>query len=513
MASIIANNIIDSSSEIAYNYNETEEVFGYEITSTYSLNIADIAFENGDGFLIAGEAAVKEAYNKPNIVARIGGDQFLNGRITSANFESSPLVGSQNVTISIVESRRLDDYSSTNFCKYIPNPHLVESFTENYDFNRSDDSYSYNRDISLKYKQDAGDRFLKDAKVFLTQYYFANRPNFGIQSDGISEDGRFDKNYRGLLSENYDLIGLSVSLKESFNSSFIDAANKISRKETQNSSVDEKGFLKKTFSFELSSLRMDSENILQAALKTVIAEVVAANSSQFGDPSSIEKGIKRDGNSASLTIRFSTNPKDRQGDSVTYSANKQKAEKFTEYQLSAEYKGEGKTDRLKFKAAKDLWISHKGANITKIESLFSDTGALYEKSRNSNFNKTEGNIDESITFTTDPSYAYQDDGLLKFQVTTNKNKKIKRHQVVFDLADKKDKLVVSDLDSVGSATVTASTTIDPNRDLYGGKDRLIDRTDELQAYVTGSKVFMTSDSISLNLAQGSCSRTINYLYI
>ena len=86
MASIIANNIINSSSEISYNYNETEEIFGYNITANYTLNVADVAFENGDGFLIAGRNAVTQAYAKPEIVARIGGDEFLKARIESISF-------------------------------------------------------------------------------------------------------------------------------------------------------------------------------------------------------------------------------------------------------------------------------------------------------------------------------------------------------------------------------------------------------------------------------------------
>ena len=137
MASIIANNILNSSSEISYNYNETEEIFGYTISANYNLNVADIAFENGDGFLIAGRNAVKQAYAKPEIVARIGGDEFLKGKIQNISFSEGSLVGQETVNIVIEETRRLDSYSSTNFCKYIPNPHLVSSFSESYDFSRS----------------------------------------------------------------------------------------------------------------------------------------------------------------------------------------------------------------------------------------------------------------------------------------------------------------------------------------------------------------------------------------
>ena len=512
MASIIANNIINSSSEISYNYNETEEIFGYNITANYTLNVADVAFENGDGFLIAGRNAVTQAYAKPEIVARIGGDEFLKARIESISFSQGSLVGSENVSITIVESTRLDDYSSTNFEKYIPSPHLINSFAETYDFSRSEDSYSYSRDISLTYSQGAGDTFLSDAKVFLTQYYFANRPSFGFQQDGISENATFDKDYRGLLTESYDLVNLSVSLNESFNSSFIDNVKHISRKETQSSSVDQKGYLSKTFSFELTSLRFDSQNILESAIKSLVDEVIADNT-DFGDPVSIEKGIKRDGNSASLTISFSTDPNQRQGDLVTYSVQESKVGQFREYSLSANYKAKGKTDREKFNNAKELWISKKGDNITKVQSVFAGLPTIYEKNRNANFQKTEGIITENIVFTTDPAYDYQEDGLLKFKVTVSNTKKVKRNEVVFDLADLNDKLVINDLQSVGSAKVTANATIDPKRDLYGGKEALLARTSDIEAFVTGSKIFTTSDVVNLDLAQGTSSRTISYLYI
>ena len=70
------------------------------------------------------------------------------------------------------------------FVNIYPNPHLVSSFSETYDFSRSEDNYSYSRNINLTYNQGAGDRFLNDAKVFLTQYYFANRPSFGFSKMG-----------------------------------------------------------------------------------------------------------------------------------------------------------------------------------------------------------------------------------------------------------------------------------------------------------------------------------------
>ena len=248
-------------------------------------------------------------------------------------------------------------------------------------------------------------------------------------------------------------------------------------------------------------------------MKTIIAEVMTAQGSTLGDPSSISKGIKKDGNSASLSISFSTNPTERQGDLVTYSVEERKNQKFKDYILSATYKAKGKTDREKFNKAKTLWISDKDNNITKVQSVFAGLPTIFEKDRNCNFQKTEGTITETITFTDDPAYKNQSDGLLKLKITSSNTKKIRRNQLVYDLGDLKEKLVVSDLESVGQASVTATATIDPNRDLFGGKDKLLNKTSDMQEFVTGSKVFTTSDVVNVNLGEGTSTRTINYLYI
>ena len=153
MAALIVNNVLSSSLEVNYSYLETEEIFGYEVVGTYEIDLSDINFEQNDTVLIQGRDAIIAAYEKPNIVARIGADDYLKGRIQSFNFSAGTLVGSETVSIVIQESRRLDDYSSKTFSKLIPNPHLVEDFSETYDFNRSGADYSSTRNISLKYKE------------------------------------------------------------------------------------------------------------------------------------------------------------------------------------------------------------------------------------------------------------------------------------------------------------------------------------------------------------------------
>jgi hypothetical protein len=512
MAALIINNVIDSSSQIKYNYLGTEEIFGYDITANYTIDISDTAFEIGDTVLIQGREAIEEAYRRQNVVARIGGDEFLNGKITNVSFGEGTLVGSETASITIEESRRLDSYVSSTFTKYIPNPHLLENFGENYIFGRNGNRYNYTRTINLKYKQSAGDTYLQDAKLFLTNYYFANRPSYGYQQDGISENAKVDKNYRGLLNETYDLLGLSVSLSEVFDSSFIDDSNKVSRDENQQTSIDEQGYLTKTFSFNLTSLRLDSQNVLSEAIKDIVDEVETANKSTLGTPFSIEKGITKDGNNASLTIKFSTNPKKSHDESTFYTVASAKVVKFTEFTLNIEYRSTGKNNQDRFKKAKAVWLSEQQTNLSRVVNLFHPSD-LFEKNRTTNFMQSDGKITEVVVFTDDPSYKPTDDGILKFKIQRSKTHQIKRVTPLLDLKDKKGKVAVNDLLTVGKATISAQATASSTLGLFKAKDFLEGKTSQLNMEVDEDIIHITSDVYNLNLGDGVASRVINYIFI
>ena len=319
MESLIVYNVLSASTQITYNYVETDELFGYTLVGDYEIDVSDIKLKQGDTVLFEGRDAIKSAYGRPNIVARIGADDYLNGQITSYNFDGGTLVGSETVTITIEENRRLDDYAASEFAKYIPNPHDVESFEEKYSFSREGGDYQSRRDISLSYNKKAGNQFLNDAKTFLTNYYFANRPSLGYQEDGISEDARINKNFRGLISESYDLLNLSVNLSETVTSSFVDEKLGVGRQQTQSITINKQGHREKTHNITLTSLRYDSENTLLKAISEIIEDTINLEKNEFGNPFKISKGIKRDGNQANITISFTTDPRKNQDNVESYS--------------------------------------------------------------------------------------------------------------------------------------------------------------------------------------------------
>tara|TARA_R110002153_G_scaffold43986_4_gene124157 strand:+ start:19391 stop:20938 length:1548 start_codon:yes stop_codon:yes gene_type:complete len=512
MAALIVNNVLSSSVNVTYSYVTKEELFGYEVVGTYEIDISDINIEDHDTVLIKGRDAIVHAYGRENIVARIGADDYINGRIQSFDFEAGALVGSEVVTITIQESRRLDDYSNTSFTRYIPNPQLVEDFTESYEFSRSGGDYNSKRKISLKYKQEAGDQFLNDAKVFLTNYYFVNRPDLGYQEDGISENARLDDKFRGLISESYDLIGLSVDLTEDVSTSFVDSAKNVGRKETQSINITKQGFIEKTFNIELSALRQDSENVLNKAIGEIIDELKVSEASEFGSPSSISKGISKDGYTATLNVKFTTDSSS-QDEVISYNGAESKAGKFKEYNLSIQYNSLGKNNKEKFINSKAVWVREQPFQETRIARLFHPTVPIYEKARNTSFVKSEGVISENIIFTTDDSYKNNDDGVLKLKKTLNKTHQINRIEKFLDLQNLKEQVVTNNLKTVGNASVSAQAVVSQSAGIYKAKTTLEEKTEELTELVNEDITHITSDSITLNLGEGEATRTINYIFI
>ena len=513
MAALIVNNVLSSAVRIQYKYLDTTELFGYSVEGTYEIDISDVNIQQGDTVLLNGRDAIKDAYGRPNITARIGADDYINGKVSSFSFEEGSLVGSETVNITISESRRLDDYAASKFAKYIPNPHSISSFSEDYNFSRSGPTYSSNRKISLTYEQMAGEQFLNDAKTFLTNYYFGNRPSFGYQEDGISENAKIDKGFKGLISETYDLIGLSVSLDEKIDSSFIDDTKKVSKEETQELKIDQQGFLTKTININLKSLRDDSENILTSAIAEIIDEKKSQEEAQFGTPFSISKAITKDGDTATLTISFSTDPKKSQDNLISYSGQQSKEGKFINFAISIQFSSKGKNKKEKFAHSKAAWIAEQTAYPVKIQRLFHPVVDIFEKSRTTNFGKSKGEISENVVFTTDPAYTPSEDGLLKLKKTLSKTHQINRIEKFLGIAENEDMVVTNNLKTVGGASVSAEATVSQSMGIYKAQEILESKTAELNDLVDEDVICITSDTVSLNLGGGTASRKIQYLFL
>lgn len=498
--SLIINKVSSSSLQVNYSYLESDLLFGYEVAATYKVDFADITYTNEANVLYEGIEALRQAYQRKNLVARIGGDEFINGRLTSQSFEESALVGNASCSITIEESKRLDDYSSHEFAQHIPSPQWIESFSESFSFSRSGDTYSSTRDVTLKYKQDAGSQFLNNAKLFLRNIYFDARPNFGYHTDGISENGRFDGGFRPLLSETIDLLGLSVSLQENLETSFIDGDH--SKRQTYSLDVDQGGYLIKKYTVEIKAIKEPLEIVANNACQAILDALITANSVDFGTPTEIGKGIDKDGGTINLTVSFTNNPASNSANLFTYSVTKARKMEFYEYTINAEYSSEGNSKTVKWQNTKNFWASTQSSYESKISSLFPEGTNLYEFSRSTTFQQKAIKITDAATYTNDPAYNSSSlpDGVLKQKVENSIGKQVPRVRPFVSVSNV-EMLETSGLQTAGNGSITTTITTCQSKGIKFALSYL--------KSLGTPEVSITSDSITLN-SDGSASRVINY---
>jgi|14BtaG_2_1085337.scaffolds.fasta_scaffold01639_4 hypothetical protein len=512
--SLITTTVTNGSLNINFDYLDGDEIFGYTVVGNYTIDISDISFTDQQGVLFEGRDAISSAYKQKNITARIGGDEYVNGRIKSLSFDESALVGSQTANVEIEESKRLDDYSNHTFAKYIPNPHLLESFEESFDFSCNGSEYSYNRNISIKYKQstESSDEFLHNLKVFVSNYYHTVRPNYGLQQDGISENATIDKGFNGIISETIDVIGLSYSIQENFASSRIHENENVSKKFTQVEKLDESGYLGKTVTVDITSLRRDNQNVLRSAVTSTIDSILSEEQSVYGSPVSIERGFNRNSKTANLVINFSTAPKYYRDASVTYNCQKRKEGSFNSFSMTVDYCAVGVNNRDRLNACKNFWSSDSANAVVRASALFPESGTLYEKSRSTSFDYGAGKISETITLTDDDSYKSDlPDGILKYKTTINRQDGVKRFTRVNDIESLKEKLTISDNKTLTNASITAEAVSLPQYGLFHGKNFLNSKTSELNSLLQASEFYIVSDQTSIDLANGTANRVISYV--
>lgn len=495
--------ITNASTQVTYNNFGSVENFNFDIEATYTFDLYDVTLQDGD-VLLDGVQALKQAYLRRDLVARIGTDLFENGKVTSIDIPQNHATGNVECSLTIKQAKVVLAPNET-FSDNLPLSRDIESFSENFNFTRSADNYSYTRTVSLKYKSDDASNFLRNANIFVKKQFLNVRPSFGYQVDGISEVGRFDNQFKPLVSEQYDLVNNSVTFTERFSSGLI--KDTYSEQKSYSLSAGEDGFQKKNYSITIRGLKEPLEINIHNAVKTVIAEVISANTS-FGNPISIEKNVSKDSNNATLSINFDSNPAKNRTDSLTYSVSRDKRENYYDYAAKMEFNSDGASEDEKFTNTKTFWIANKNIGITKVGKLFPSAGALYEKSRSTSFDKFEGKITETVTYTDDPAYGTFEDGVLKSFIDLNINGKVDRIHRFLHLDNKIELYSQNDLRTIAKATIKSTVVCRKSKGLTYGLTTLNSRNLGLPE----SDVGIESDTATIDINNGITTRTVNYSF-
>jgi hypothetical protein len=437
---IFITKINSASTNVSFNYLDSEAVWGRTLSCSYDFDISDVSYTDQDDVLYEGIDALNRVYLQKNIVGKIGSDEIRNGLVTSISYPESLSVGKTTASISIEERQRVDSYGSlSNVINNIPSPQDVESFSESFSFERGQNYYSSSRDVSLKYKQDAGNFFLDKAKIFVQSIFIDSRPSFGYQQDGISEKARFNTYIKPIITEKIDLLNKSVSFSENININRLNdsVAENSSEEITIDISIDNNGYTNKNYNANLIALKEPLELNILNTVSAFLDKTYQENFQEFKYPISISRSINSDGGRASVSISFSNNPSLNSIINANYSVSKTKAESYDEYTFQNSISSRGPNKNASFLNSKNYWINNFNIGLQKIPLLFTEVNSnnLYEKSRSVSFEKFNRIINETVVYSTDPQYQINGD-ILNKNVEISDNLGVTRHTLTPILAER-----------------------------------------------------------------------------
>ena len=459
--------IDNANTTVSFQYFGSEHMWGLLVSATYSFHINDVTGIDQDDTLQVGMQAIEDAYARPNIAAKIGADEYRNGNVTEIGFDESRGVDKTTGSITIEERIRIEeDGVLSDITDLIPSPQDVEEFSESFNFTRGEDSYSYNRGIELKYKQDAGDEFLNKAYLFLKNVYLNNRPSYGFQEDGISEWGRLDDGLKPTVTESIDIINKRVSFSETLETSRIitTAGLPFSKSESETTVLQPDGYQTKSFSFEIRALSEPYESNIMHGITGTLDSVIQNNSGDFSLPIVIQKGVTDQGNIATLDVEFTNDPRKNNNTNIDYSASKTESpEGFSNFTFNLTVSSRGKNDVTKFLRNKDYWKTNTNLPFTKIPVLFPEitSSELFEVGRNVSFKPFDNAVTDTSRFSTDPQFSGLADGTLLRTVEVSDRKPVSRDTVIPIYGDE-EIIIYGEGTTLGERSVNVTLTAKSN---------------------------------------------------
>ena len=493
---------------VNYSYFSSEHTWGFVVSATYSFHINDVTGIDNDDTMQVGMEALEAAYAQPYIAAKIGTDEYKNGDLTNISFNENTGVDKLKGSVSIEERVRVeDDTVLSDITDLIPSPHDVSDFSETFSFSRSDNSYSYNREVSLSYKQDSGGDFLNKAYLFLKNIYLNNRPSFGYQEDGISEWGRVDSGFKPTIVETLDILEKKVSFTESLQTDRIETIGGLpfSKGETKTISLNQEGYTETAYSVSIKALSEPLESNITSGVSTTLQELITQN----GEPISIEKGVAAQGGAATLSVSFTNDPRHSGTTNIDYSSSKtEDNEGFSRYTFDLTISSKGLNDATKFTRNKDYWKNNISLPYQKIPTLFPEitSGDLNEVSRNVSFRPFGNSITDNINFSNNPNYVDSGDGILKRSVVISDRKQVQR-DVILPIYGDEEIIIPNEGKTLGSYSIKVGmVAIDSSTLVH-------DSLSYASGYApVASDVYLLSQSTNLDPLKNSVSTNLTYNY-
>ena len=365
----------------------------------------------------------------------INGENFGKGRVTDFNVNESNFVKYTTYSLSIAgfESGNLHNlegeyYDGLNtLTGFIQASHLLEDFSENFSFDRSDDSYSYSHDISIKYA--SGDNIkispIDRAKLLATYVLTGSNPSFGFIDSQVS--GLYTGNYKEYFDESYDAINNTVNISKKFNSLNMSGDYSISLKHIFDRQDD--GISNVTENAELKTHQIPKKTALNTSFDTEIAKSFDRCSEVYGfylgdgnlisQPVSLSQSRNNFEGVGDYSVVYTNDPAFNDSYTWSYTHQIDKNGTFFTVTEAGDIQGLGSKSQVKYTNALSAYATIKPNIRSRIDTFYQeslgkspDLNLILQSENKNQFN---GQVNYSSEYSDEPSRGV--DGLRKLEIS------------------------------------------------------------------------------------------------
>lgn len=362
----------------------------------------------------------------------INGENFGKGRVSNFSVNESDWVKytTYNLSIEGFESGNLSNFTGSYYSGVsqisgqLAASYLLEEFSEDFNFDRSDDTYSYSHSINVKYG--SGDNILIspiDRAKALATYIMTSAPKFGLIDSEVS--GMYDNNYKEYFSENIDQINNTYSVSKTFNS--LNPSGDYSLTLSHSFDLNEQGITNVSEDCNIKVHTTPKKTALVSAIATEIAksynrclDVFNAYSSSTAIKStalSTNKSINNFNGEGGYNVVYTNDPAFNNIYTWIYTHQIDKNGSFYTVSEEGDIQGLGKDSSTKFSNAESIYPTIKAGIAARLNSYYSDfgNGTLYLSTKSENKNQFNGNIGYNHEYTDEPSHS--ENGLRKLEIS------------------------------------------------------------------------------------------------
>ena len=457
----------------------------------------------------------------------INGDNFGKGRVTNFNVNESNFVKSTTYTVDIegFESGNLHNLSGEYYdglntlTGFIQASHLLEDFSENFDFNRTDDSYSYNHNVSIKYA--SGDNIIISpidrAKLLATYILTGSNPSFGFIDSQTS--GLYTGNYKEYFNESYDAINNTVNISKSFNSLNPSGDYSISLKHSFDR--DDNGISNVTENASLKAHEAPKKTALNTAFTTELGKAFSRCSAiydfyqndAFLNSSPLILGQNRNNfeGIGDYTVTYTNDPAFNNNYTWRYTHQIDKNGTFYTVSEDGDIVGLGGKRDVKYTNAKNAYSTIKGGIAGRVDTFYNSSvdspSTLNLITKTENKNQFNGSISYSQEYSDEPSLAV--DGLKRLEVSIEDSEPIDFYNT-FEILGYKELAQSINTTTLGQRNLSMN--------LIGYREATLNSIltvadNRVNDYIPiGNDVFVSNANYSFNQNEKQCNLSVTWNY-